>query len=263
MYLIAEANLLTLLTFSRGILSWPAFWEVISSWIDQQSVLDYVMKFNYMLGCLKVLAKKSISGLGITAQNFSVAIGILCGKYVQYDWHHHSHLLLQSAGCTVVHPCAMQSLTTEGHHLIRVRNLPTWNLGENLDHQGLLIMGLLGKFPRDNFEKLEKPNWSGAALGDGRRMDSPQTFGGYQGVGGTLTVDSWWELMLPNPVCMHSLCCHVTIVTQTPKINQNTNTMCFLPEGTTHITAAHNTHPSVAATNGWHYWAHIFFLSRP
>ena len=69
-------------TFAGDILRWPEFWEMFSSSVDQQAI-DYVYKFNYLVSCLKDDARKAVSGISITAANYSTAVRTLhekCGR---------------------------------------------------------------------------------------------------------------------------------------------------------------------------------------
>ena len=72
---------LTMQPFSGDITTWTPFWDSYDSAIHQNSSLTAVSKFNYLRSLLKGTARDAVSGLTLTAANYTEAIEILKRRF--------------------------------------------------------------------------------------------------------------------------------------------------------------------------------------
>ena len=139
-------------TFAGGILRWPEFWEMFSASVDQQAI-DDVNKCNYLVSCLKDDAQKAVSGISITAANYSTAVRILQEKFVRQD----VIVDMLYAKLQLLRPASSSKLADfkDVHASLEAILRQVETHGENLD-QRLIVNQILGKFPRDVVVKLEE-----------------------------------------------------------------------------------------------------------
>lgn len=67
--------------FNGQFSKWKNFWDSFSSLIDSRSDIDPVVKFNLLKHYLKDKAYKTVEGLSVTNDNYSVAIKLLKSRF--------------------------------------------------------------------------------------------------------------------------------------------------------------------------------------
>ena len=90
-----------IVSFNGKKTKWVEFWDSFESTIDKNKRLSEVEKFNYLRGKLEGEAKRTISGLTLSKENYSVAIKILKERFGNIqdavDLHYSELLNLQPA----------------------------------------------------------------------------------------------------------------------------------------------------------------------
>ncbi|XP_063388840.1 uncharacterized protein LOC134674650 [Cydia fagiglandana] len=76
----AKLPKLTLPTFKGDTLRWAEFWDRYKSNVHDKDLPDSE-KMAYLLGCLEGEALQTVEGLGITAKNYDVTLGILKERF--------------------------------------------------------------------------------------------------------------------------------------------------------------------------------------
>ena len=137
--------------FSGNILKWKEFSDCFNGAIDQNDSLSQVDKFNYLRAKLEGEALTSVSGLELTGDNYTVALGILKERYgdeqIVKDAHYKKLMAI---------PPATRDFgklrTTVDEVEMHLRTLEA--LGEDIS-QSYLISLIKSKIPKETLEQLE------------------------------------------------------------------------------------------------------------
>ncbi|XP_063635199.1 uncharacterized protein LOC134805946 [Cydia splendana] len=138
----AKLPKLTLPTFKGDTLRWAEFWDRYKSNVHDKDLPDSE-KMAYLLGCLEGEALQAVEGLGITARNYDVTLGILKGRFGNQqkviDAHYDAINNLQRAAHNAT-DCRANFNMVERH--LRVLQ----SLGETINGNHLRS-AILSKFP--------------------------------------------------------------------------------------------------------------------
>jgi len=154
---------LNLKKFNGEITKWPEFWDCFSSTIHENDNLSTIEKFNYLYSLLEGAAENAISGLRITAANYTQAIEILVDRFgnKQCIINNHMDALLNLPA--VANANDLKRLRQLYDNIeIHVRGLKTLDIAS--DSYGNLLMSIImGKIPQELrlilTRNLEVDNW--------------------------------------------------------------------------------------------------------
>ena len=157
---------LTLPTFSGDTLQWLSFWDSFSSAVHSNRSLSDVQKFNYLRAQLQGSALSCISGLSITALNYSKAVDLLKSRFGQPHKVISAHM---SSLMNLAHPRATASSLRTFYDTIQCHVRGLHALGKSEDSYGdLLVSVVLHRLPKSTLEHLTRCHgssaWTFAAL---------------------------------------------------------------------------------------------------